>query len=634
MIKLHVSIYRPGGTFTLSKLKMRLVVIILFLVQALTLLSQEKYSVFIDLDNISDDKVEVLIDIPKLTVSEVEFQIPKIVPGTYSISDFGRFISDLKATDSLGKETEVEKIGTNRWKLLGAESVDTIRYWIGDSFDRTEGYDDNFIFEPAGTSFEKQRKVFVLNTFGIIGYVEGQKELPFEVTVKHPQNIYGATSLKRLEAAKDRDKFYAENYHFLADAPIMYCPPDTISKNIAGANVMISVHSPNKKLNSAEVMNSIEDLMIAQSNYLKGELPVDRYVYLIYLMDRPGLSRANGALEHSYSSLYTLPEAYSSTIGRYVRDIAAHEFLHILTPLNIHSEQIHNFNYINPEMSKHLWLYEGVTEYSSMHVQVREGLSTPKNFLSEIKQKITSAEQYPNVSFTEMSENILERQFSPMFANVYQKGALIGMCLDLHLIKFTNGEIDLPELMNVLAESYGPHKPFKDDSLFFEIEKITSPEVLTFFEKYVEGNDYLPIKECLNWAGVNYHGEEEIEVTTLGNIALTPGYNDEIMVSSIEDMNSFGQEMGYEKGDIIMEINDTPLKFKDLNEFLDEIKYEYKAGDKIKMTVLRNVKGNEKKVVLKGTATKIKVFERSRIYFQKNPTEEQLRIRKAWLEGT
>ena len=143
---------------------------------------------------------------------------------------------------------------------------------------------------------------------------------------------------------------------------------------MAGAEILISVFSPRRIVNAKDIMENIEDLMIAQSNYLGGTLPVKKYAYLIYLMDYPSLSKGMGALEHSYSSFYTLPESVANQLPQFVRDVAAHEFFHIITPLNIHSEQIHNFNYINPEMSKHLWLYEGVTEYSSMHMQVQQGL--------------------------------------------------------------------------------------------------------------------------------------------------------------------------------------------------------------------------------------------------------------------
>ena len=43
-------------------------------------------------------------------------------------------------------------------------------------------------------------------------------------------------------------------------------------------------------------------------------------------------------------------------VGVAVTDMAAHEFFHIVTPLNIHSEIIEHFNFATPTPSQHLWL--------------------------------------------------------------------------------------------------------------------------------------------------------------------------------------------------------------------------------------------------------------------------------------
>ena len=289
--------------------------------------------------------------------------------------------------------------------------------------------------------------------------------------------------------------------NFLADGPIMYSEPDTITKKIANAEVIVSVYSPNDVLSAADVMDKVYDLMEAQSQYLGGNLPVERYAYLIYLNDSRTLSGAMGALEHSYSSVYSLPEAGVDRIGQTVRDVAAHEFFHIVTPLNIHSKEIGEFNYIEPEMSKHLWLYEGVTEYSSMHVQVKYNLYSPEVFLEEIQRKLVVADRFPSdVAFTEMSEKILEPDYAKMYSNVYYKGALIGMCLDLYLIKYSNGEKDLQWLMRELAKKYGKQVSFDDDELFDVITDLTYPEIGEFLNTYVGGNEPLPIEKVL-WMG-------------------------------------------------------------------------------------------------------------------------------------
>ncbi|MFT5864193.1 MAG: putative metalloprotease with PDZ domain, partial [Flavobacteriales bacterium] len=313
------------------------------------IVASAQYKVEIDLNNIIDDQVPVIMYPPKMTAASVEYHMAKILPGTYGISDYGRFVTDFKAIDTTGVELSVEKSSTNRWKIDNAPALSYLSYKVHDTFDAFEGYGDDretVVFEPGGTGLDVERNVYAFNTFGFVGYIKGQIFEPYELTVKHPENLFGGTALESKSRSATEDVFTAEDFNFLADGPIMYCKPDTITKQLAGAEILVSVYSPNNVLSAKDVMDNIGDLMEAQAKYLGGTLPVDRYAYLIYLMDGASLSGAMGALEHSYSSFYSLPEANAANIGQTVRDVAAHEFLHIVTPLNIHSEQIGEFNYI------------------------------------------------------------------------------------------------------------------------------------------------------------------------------------------------------------------------------------------------------------------------------------------------
>ncbi len=588
----------------------------------------------IDLVNVKDDKVKVKVNVSTLTLDSIEFQIPKVVPGTYSISDFGRFVDSLTAYDVNGKILEINRLSTNRWMIYNAAELKTIEYWVNDTFDKTDNYKNNYVFEPGGTNIDEKNEVFIINPFGFVGYLEGTKMDPFELTIYKKPKWYGSTSLNATSLSDSMDIYHARNYHYLADNPLMYCKPDTITKDINGTKVLVSVYSPRKMLSAEEIMDNIYDLMLAQTEYLGGELPVDKYSYLIFLTNKQGLSGSMGALEHSYSSVYYLPEARGSYISKTIRDVAAHEFLHIVTPLNIHSEDIHNFNYINPSMSKHLWLYEGVTEYSSIHVQVRSGLYSPEEFLSEIRSKLFTADNFPLVSFTEMSEKILEEEYEPYFTNVYYKGALIAMCLDLYLLKYTEGQMDLPGLLSVLSKSYGPDKPFDDDSLFELIGQLTSEEIKSFLTRYVEGNEDLPLTECLSWAGVEYSKEFVEKKYSLGNIGFMQNEDGTLLkIVDISEMNDFGVEMGYKHGDILISVNGEEIYLDNAADVFESFQNNIKTDKKVKVEVLREINGELKIIKLKAKAIQVETTEKHKIEFTKNPTDDAMELRNKWLNG-
>ncbi|XOV94357.1 MAG: peptidase M61 [Bacteroidota bacterium] len=569
--------------------------------------SLSEYQVNIDLSSLKDDQLNVSVRTPSSEEDYVEYQMAKIVPGTYEESDFGSFVNRLKAYDSIGTELDVERISENRWKIQNGGRLNEINYWVHDTFDRFGDYGDDvedYIFEPNGTNFDRYTNSYVINTFGVVGYLEGMKNLPYQLQIKHSPKIYGASALEKDYSGDTLDIFKAADFNFLADGPIMYTLPDTVSRQIANAKVTVSSYSPNRKVTSEQIMDKIYDLMLAQAAYLGGELPVDHYSYLIYMVDDK-VTPYFGALEHSYSTLFYLFENDIDYIGKNVRDVGAHEFFHIVTPLNIHSEEIGNFDYINPKMSKHLWLYEGVTEYSSMHVQVKYGLYNVGTFIEEIRQKLYEASMYPNVSFTYMSEHILEPRYEAMYPNVYAKGALIGLCMDLHLLKYSGGTYDLQDLMRDLSSMYGKDKAFKDDELFDVIEKLTYPEVRDFLDKYVAGNEPLPMKEVLSWVGIDYIEEGEESDISFGNVGFQQNEDGQMIITDISEMDVFGRKIGFEKGDLVVSVNDKSLDNENLYESLNEYFSTTLPGDKVAIKVLRpNKRGKLKSITLKAKALK------------------------------
>ena len=43
--------------------------------------------------------------------------MPKIVPGTYSIYDFGQYVLDFEAFDTAGRSLSVNQLDKNRWEI-------------------------------------------------------------------------------------------------------------------------------------------------------------------------------------------------------------------------------------------------------------------------------------------------------------------------------------------------------------------------------------------------------------------------------------------------------------------------------------------------------------------------------------
>lgn len=600
----------------------------LLLLGTVSLQAQDQYTVSIDLTGTENDLLPVEVQLPPIAQDSIEYHMPKIVPGTYAVYDFGRFVTEFKASDADGNPIAVDRLTDNRWLIKDARKAAKVSYMVEDTWDTEK---ENFIFEPGGTSYEYDKQVYMLNTHGFIGYLEGMKNTKYVLNVKKQPGLFAATSLEALERSEENDHFSSPSYHELADAPVMYSKPDTITRNIGGAEVLVSVFSPEGKLSAAFVMDEILPILEAQKEYLGGTLPVDRYAFLIYLFNGRSGSGGYGALEHSYSSLYFLPEMDPETIAQTVRDVAAHEFFHIVTPLSIHSEEIGDFDFIDPKMSQHLWLYEGVTEYSAMHVQVKYGLTSKADFLEVVKEKLRIRDRFPkDLPFTKMSADILG-EYADYYANVYYKGALIGLCLDIKLLSLSDGKYDLQMLMRDLAKEYGKNTSFRDEALFDKIEALTYPEIGDFLRRYVGGSEELPIADMLKMAGISYQPEAEVAAVTLGGIGFNLNDDEQIYIDDLDEINAFGEEIGYAIGDIILSVQGQALTLASFQNVVQDFRQNTEEGDKVIVEVLRDVKGKLKKKKLKAKAQLTTRTVYHVLDYMENLTEEQKAIQKAWL---
>ena len=279
-----------------------------------------------------------------------------------------------------------------------------------------------------------------------------------------------------------------------------------------------------------------------------GKLPVTKYAFLYYFNSEQPTVQGQGAWEHSYSSFYSMTELpQEKSVGNIV-DVSSHEFFHIVTPLNICSKEVREFNFNETILSKQLWLYEGSTEYDAHHTQVTNGLITGDEFLKRLSQKIVYSRKFYNdtLSFTALSKGCADI-YAKQYGNVYMKGALISACLDLYLYKLSGGAYGIKDLKHDLSIRYGPGNYFEDDSLFDEITKLTYPEIRSFFTKYVEGTTPIPYEEFFGYAGVKYSPKKETMAFTLGGAALSVNKDGNFVVLNTDKLNEFGQKMGYKR---------------------------------------------------------------------------------------
>ena len=598
--------------------------------------NDRNYQTQLDLTSLNDGRIKVTVVVPILGDNEAIYNMPKIVPGTYKIYDYGQFVHDFKAYNSKGEELEVVQLNENQWKILKAKSLYKIEYLASDTYSQKRSR----IFAPAGTSLTE--KAFLLNNFGFIGYLEGYKNKPFTLEVKKPEGFYGSTSLKRQSTTAEADVFTAKNYFELHDCPILYALPDTANLKVAGIPVHIGVYSPDGNISAKALRTALIPVFEAAATYLGGTLPADQYTVIVYGLSLAQSMRGSGALEHHTSTVVNMPDINDKMMAmlspgdpmKMYRDVVAHEFFHIVTPLNIHAKQINDYDFINPQMSEHLWLYEGVTEYNSMISQARAGIISLDGFVNEVHEKMTTARQFNELlPFTQISTYALSF-FEREYYNVYQKGALIGLAADLKLRTLSDGDYGLINLLEDLWTTYGQDTFFMDDELFGIIAKTSGyPEMEEFFARHVSSAEPLPLRSLLAEVGISYQPEVKRNVISTGDIRLVPRKaGDGMTITKLDEDNAMIQTLGLKKYDIITSWGGETVSGKNGKEVLAAWAASAKPGDEVVVTILREQKEDSfKKIKLKATAITEVATDLDVISINESVTDKQLILRQKWI---
>lgn len=446
----------------------------------------------VDLTDRSEDLFRVRLEVEGLTVENAILQFASTAPGTYQVMDIGRFVRELEVLDGDGQPIEVEQIGVNQWRISDPEAARTVEYAIAETWDTP--VEENNVYPMAGTSIEDDH--VLINAHAVFPYPTGMQDAAISVYLTYPVEWQLGTPL---DPAAD-GALVADDYDHLVDSPILLGRLSFAETDVTGVPVEIYTYSKTDQITSEQLLGSMDSILVSAGEFL-GELPVDRYTFLFHFEDNQG---AMGAWEHSYSSEYVLREApYSERYGTIIADIAAHEFFHVVTPLNIHSEIIQNFNFVTPVPSEHLWLYEGTTEWASDAMQLRGGLKSPDAYLAGIAQKMRSDKFFDETySLSQLALTSYTAEGQQQYGNIYQRGALVAGLLDIRLLELSGGEYGLQELVLDLAERFGKDQPFPEDELFDIVVEMTYPEIGTFFDMYVRSAEPLPMEEYYGLLGI------------------------------------------------------------------------------------------------------------------------------------
>lgn len=509
---------------------------------------------YIDFTGPVRDQFEVIMSVNNLTAENDTFNFAAVYPGSYSLKNFGRFVQNFAAFDAAGAEVATEKVNVNQWWLSEPARIARIEYTILETWDHPKVVQR--IAEMGGSAFEPD--FTFINGPSVFGYIKGLRDDPLRIHLRHPADWERGSDLDLVLAEDDRSDFIAESFADLSDAPLLLGELDYHAEEILGTNVYLYVYSRTGEIAARPVFDIAKKVLLSAAEFMNG-LPAREYSFLFMFGQKSA-----GALEHPGSSAYVIRELSLERLEMYLRDVMAHEYFHIVTPLSVRSTPIDDFDFQRAQPTQHLWFFEGVTEWASHMMQLRSGLKSQTEFFTRsLRQMILQEMIRPAPkSLQEISLNSYETPEN--FRHIYTQGALTALLLDIRILELSGGKKGLREVIEQLRQAYNRERPFAEDAFFQRIVDLTFPEVQTFIDDFIIGNKPLPFKEYLAKIATDYLPVYEAEeARSEAGIYLAIRENQVKILWLDADM----QSSGIQRGDVLKQFNDLEITIANFQDF-------------------------------------------------------------------
>lgn len=368
--------------------------------------------------------IQITLSLQCHAKEKINLQLAAWRPGRYELLNFAQKI---RGFEVFFKEKKVswKKNTKDLWQF---ESVNEGVYEIHYEF-----YTNQM---DAGGSWSDESQLY-LNFSNFIFEISDRKNTPIEVTIDLPQNYLIATAL----ASCGNNQWHATSYQHLIDSPFL------ASKNLQHFDYQIYDSTFHLWFNG-EIHFDIEKLIEIFSSFSQSQIeafgvfPAQDYHFIFQLLPY----KHYHGVEHQFSTVITFGPAKFLAESSQMKEligVSSHELYHFWNVCRIRPKGILSY-----DLSKEVYLntgiiLEGVTTYMGDLFLLKSGFFSLKEYCTEILEKLLQKEfdsfGWENQSLTESSFDLWLDGYKVGIpdkkVSIYNRGALISLCLDLLLIK-------------------------------------------------------------------------------------------------------------------------------------------------------------------------------------------------------
>ena len=376
-----------------------------------------------------------------------DFKLPVWTPGFYQIMDYPKNVLNFAAEDGAGHPLAWEKISKNTWRVKsGPAGAITVRY---DVYAFTRFVAESYLDDSQG--FILPASVF-MQVAGLLGHPVNVSIKPYKDWDKVATGLDPVPGLPRTFSAPDFDVLY--------DCPILVGPLEVLPFEVRG----IPHFFAGVDLGTFDRTKFVSDLkrIVEASAQLMGELPYKHYTFISIGEGRGGLEHSNSTVLSFDGSSLDDPEGNKKWLS-----FVCHEYFHNFNVKRIRPVTLGPFDYDRENYTNMLWVSEGFTVYYEGLILKRAGLFTREDLLEQFRSSIDGYENSSGrlfqsayaSSFDTWLESFLRTgNAAATTISYYDKGAALGMLLDLKIRHESKNKKSLDDVMQTLYWTYYKEK--------------------------------------------------------------------------------------------------------------------------------------------------------------------------------
>jgi predicted metalloprotease with PDZ domain len=531
--------------------------------------------------------------------------LPAWIPGSYMIRDFAKNIITICAEDDAGQNIDIKKLDKQSWQVQIVSSPITIQYQI-------------YAFDLSVRGAYINDEMAFFNGTNMFLAVVGQTDKPCGLTLQKPEQAslshwqVATTMPTNMEDTHSFGQYWASHYEELIDHPVLIGEFDILPFSAAGVDfelILAGGHHADVK----RITKDLTKVCQYQIDFFADAPPINRYQFITLLTDNAfgGLEHISStALMYSRSDLPSLPDADKMTEGYQVfLSLCSHEFFHTWHVKRIKPQELFNAALDKEQYTEQLWIYEGFTSYYDDFSLLRCGLITQAEYLKVVGQNLTRLIRNKGrfkQSITESSFDAWTKFYKQdesavnNIVSYYNKGAVLAMCLDLHIKNKSEGNYSLDDVMRHLWNQHGKLAiPTPIDVVQNFIKTQLNIDLSDFFQLALYSTKELPFCELLEKFGVKCHlsPKENLDdkggTVTKSQIKIEFGAQIKareigIQITQVTEQTA-AYESGLQVGDVLIAIDKWAVSKENLVALLNYLS----IGQSVKLSVLRDKKLKE-----------------------------------------